>query len=145
MWDGTGEELGNLKNELNDAIGYKGKDQLYFDRCIINGCKFYALKSDKFKWFDKSLNKETNEICRCKGYTQRDDDISSHLTFDQYRQKNNIKIEQRRDQFLCGMNGYSAEDNGYQIQIKEVKKRCPRKYNKGIVNKNGSITPLTIK
>ena len=36
-------------------------------------------------------------------------------------------IEFTRDQFLCGMNGYSAEDKHYQIQIKQVRKRCPKK------------------
>ena len=65
MWDGTGDDLGRFKNELNDIINYK-KDKLHFDQCILNGCEFYALKSNKYTWYDTDRKNKLMEYADAK-------------------------------------------------------------------------------
>ena len=66
------------------------------------------------------------------------------IIFNQYKQENDIQITQTRDQFRCGMPGYTSEAHPYEMEIKPITKQCGRTYSKGLITRYGLIKPLTI-
>ena len=85
MPDGCGKALGALKNEADDHLKDNGftkenisnvKQQcdgsIYFDGCILGGCKFYSLAM-------KYLN--CKSIAKCKGFKKSKD---SELTYEDF-------------------------------------------------------------
>lgn len=162
MWDGTGEDLGALKNELNDLLNKKNIGNLGFDRCILGGAKFYGLRSDEYNL----------EVCKCKGFNQNQkvpeedkERVSSYkLTFDQFKRQeafmSNLKpdmsaeqrkevikqtpIQQKQMQFRCGKQAFVNETKPFHIYKKYPAKNILFQYTKGTVHEDGSITPLVI-
>lgn len=62
QWDGNGDDLGSIKNELNDAVkSLKGGDDC-FDECVILGPKMYGLTS-KNMTVAKCKGVKTDNVC----------------------------------------------------------------------------------
>lgn len=151
MPDNCGKALGSLKSEANDEFK---KDPikngiLGFDKCILGGAKFYALKSTEY---DK-------EICKCKGYNAKQKGCK--LTFDMFEKqvedfgiskpsKEVSHITQSQLQFRSGLGSYVRQFNvefdsvPFEIKKTYVTKNIFFDYSKGVVHEDGSITPLTI-
>ena len=141
QWDGIGDELGTLKNELNDAVKkiFKKKDDeeskkiveycknnnLYFDHCILNGAKYYSLKSDKYNV----------DISKCKGFKKT---VDCKLKYESMKEdlKQNVK------QFRAGYSSYMNPENPWKIELVNVEKTIKPQYSKGKIMKDGSIEPF---
>lgn len=176
MWDGCGMDLGSLKNELNTSKKLKSYikennvdpsslGQLCFNKCILGGAKFYALRSDRWDV----------EICKCKGYSQdkvkkqilkmSDFDIECLFQSDiknMHKDKTkkdlselyklNKNITQKQLQFLSGKSSFLCDKFDINNQKTEAfviyKRHTPKNihfsYTKGVINSDGRITPLVL-
>lgn len=114
MWDGTGEELGSLKNELGGTE--------YATECILGGAKFYSLRNENY------------ETCKCKGF-------NGDMTFKNFEDEN---FQQRQLQFRCGLANYVSESNSFQIKKSFIDKKVRFQYSKGIIQEDNSISPLEV-
>jgi len=148
MWDGTGDALGALKNEIEEKIyKYFKKDKallakqkeadggaIHFDELIIGGCKFYSCKKTLF-------NGEVIEINKLKGYKQTGEDELSFNMFDDLITGKTKLISQVQNQFICPKSNYVSEEKKFGISIKPIKKDFNIIYNKGTVE-GSYIKPL---
>ena len=133
QWDGTGNELGSLKNEAK-------KDE-YFTKLYIGGKKLYALNTR-----DNKLQKS------CKGfsfveqddklYMKRDTGNGNYtlepLSYETYKQQ---KIYGSQFTMICGRNRFVSENDSFNTYF--------ARYNKKITNKvlpdgYGFVSPCMI-
>lgn len=133
QWDGNGDDLGSLKNEAHEFKDLKKNIEnengnVYFDRCIINGCKMYGLKRDNI------------EIVKCKGYSQKE----KKLKYEEMKILGESEIKQLQNQFRCPKNNYVSQTNSFVINLKSVEKKFKRLYTKGVVN-GSKVSPLSLK
>jgi hypothetical protein len=156
MWDGTGEALGALKNEIEEKVKkHFKKDKIkiqaqldadggfnLFDEVIIGGCKFYSCKKT---CYDGS----TIEINKLKGYKQVDNEEDGdldELSFEIFENLISGKlplIKQTQNQFICPKSNYVSEDHKFGISIKPVVKEFNITYNKGTIE-GSYIKPLIL-
>jgi hypothetical protein len=151
MWDGTGDELGSLKNEADEL--YSSQEEIekqkkidgghiYFEILRLCGLKFYSLQKA-----DKSINK-------CKGYsgklTPQDFDNCidcyynkqepSKITFNLFKANG---ITQKQTQFCSPISNVLSENKFCNINVKKVMKSFNVVYTKGVVNdETGIVSPL---
>ena len=124
QWDGKGEELGSLKNELNDKLKKKKLEHnvnknYHFDQVIFGGLKFYSIKCNSF----------SVDISKCKGYKQKDEDKLNYKVFsDVINTGKNLSQTQR--QFRSGKQSMLSESCPFYVNKSFISKSCPMKYNK---------------
>ena len=146
MWDGiddlskAGEALGALKNEADEEFedaGINIKEQIkkdngliHFDKLILGGLKYYALKRDNI------------EICKCKGYSKHD----RKLKFEDFENMiyDNKQIKQQQTQFRNPMSNHLSNDNFMGISTRQIEKSFNVQYTKGIVDEHDNITPICV-
>ena len=138
QWDSCGDELGCVKNELNSDVLKKKKKELskeelnnikynqnlYYDKAIFNGAKYYAMISEKWDI----------EVAKCKGFKKTEDFKLKFKHFDE-------PLEQDVDQFICGLQGYVNETKAFKIKLKTISKKIKPKYNKAFINQDNTIRP----
>ena len=110
------------KDEINHI---KYNVNLYFDNCILNGAKYYALLSTIWDV----------EIAKCKGYKKQ---ANKKLKYNDLKSP----LEQTVKQFVCGLQGYM---NDFKIEVKNIDKTIKPQYNKANVLTNGEIKPFEAK
>ena len=170
QWDGTGEELGSLKNEADEKVQKLLKklyDQtkqksilkdlidaengnLAWDEGYITGCKSYALT----KKITIEGREHTITICKLKGYSQKDthklksgqwEKQNNALQYDQMRQMAEGEVlSQRQYQFRCPKSNYVSETHQFKIRKQDVVKSFRKCYTKGIEQPCGNVQPLRI-
>ena len=147
-WDGSGKELGSLKDESEELVEkhftkkirkqHKYKDtektlpehkqeiremcgtqtNRWFDSAVIGGLKFYSLQ--------KVLhNGDKAEINKLKGGS------AAKLCHQDYLEK--TCMEQTCTQFKCGIRGYMDEENPFAIRVGPIDKKFNYAYSKGVV------------
>jgi hypothetical protein len=185
-WDGVGDALGTLKNEMIDKLkkhNHKHRDsaeeeyksavydvipndvanivwdkveknktvfddviiakqiemdggELCFDKVLCCGCKFYACSK-------KLYNGKEILVTKLKGYK----DDYEPLTFHDYERiisnKNEI-ITQQQKQFQIPKYSYVSETRRFGLKVEVIPKTFKPTYNKGVLNDNGTITPIII-
>lgn len=131
QWDGTGEELGSLKNEA--------KKNKYFTKLYIGGKKLYALTTR-----DNKLQKS------CKGFSfiEEDDKLymkvngeKKELTYDHFK---NQQIEGRQFTMGCGRNRFISEDDSFNTYFVSFTKTIKSKYTSGTIMDDGRVLPIII-
>ena len=132
--------LGSLKNEADEEFedaGIDVKEQIkkdcgliHFDKLILNGLKYYALKRGDI------------EICKCKGYKKE----NKKLTFSHFEDlvHKGTPIMQTQTQFKNPMSNHLSETNFMGISLNNIVKKFRINYTKGIVDDQNNITPLTV-
>jgi len=162
QWDGDGSELGSLKNEcddelknylkkhfknewktlLNDMIK-KENGNLHFDYGYIAGCKQYALSKSFI------INGETHkvEIIKMKGFSQKVARGGRKLKMTEIVklcENPKYRITQKQMQFKIPKSNYVSNTNNFKIKKQYVNKNFRKIYNKGIIDKNGGVSPIII-
>jgi hypothetical protein len=137
QWDGNGEDLGSLKNEMNckivkfnksckegvTPIEYDPDKNYHFDKLIIKGNKFYSIQSQKYNI----------DISKCKGMTRvKMVDFDSEV------------IVQDQMQFRSGKSSYMDELNQFKITKLYITKKAKLLYTKGSIQDNGDIKPFAL-
>ena len=152
QFDGTGIELGSLKNECDDCIMKKVANvddfealkanengNFAFDKAIITGCKQYAL----YKTIEINNEKHDIDIVKLKGYSQKNEKIDFKQMENMYDDVKNIR--QIQTQFRCPKSNFVSETKQFTIQTQQVPKTFKTIYTKGHVdNITNVITPLRI-
>jgi len=143
--DGTGMELGSLKNEAEE----EGLE--YFDRLYIGGKKLYCLeygnnqikkscKGFSFVINDDGLNIKTNDAEFDKEGNKVSNEVLEKLTFDHFK---NEKIEGRQFTMVCGRSRFISETDNFNTYLTRYTKKITNKYH-GKKYDNEFIQPLTI-
>ena len=153
MPDGCGKQLGSLKNEAEDHLADNGfsKEQIagmkelngsiYFDGCILGGCKFYSLAM-------KYLN--CKSIAKCKGFKKSKDSELTYKDFEdmfygyvevKYKvdDDGNVKVNlqlsktkrQCQLQFRCPTSNHVSETENFAFRTPKVEKSISFSYTKG--------------
>lgn len=129
QWDGTGNELGSLKNEA--------KKNEYYTKLYIGGKKLYALNTR-----DNKLQKS------CKGFSfvEQDDKLYMKqdgklipLSYETYKQQ---KIYGSQFTMICGRNRFVSENDSFNTYFARYNKRITNK----VVNEEdyGFVEPISI-
>ncbi len=166
-WDGTGEDLGSLKNEISDCV--KKNVESKFDKYFP---KFKGNKKDKIKEVANKCNYIDELICcglksyywestfningqdvffndtKLKGYKQKGDkfmpkeyNIRTLEKDDYLSMLNGDVIKQVQEKFISNKLGTVQE----WMMMRKQDKTFKYGYEKGIHQDNGFITPLKIK
>jgi len=150
--DGTGMELGSLKNEAEDL---DDADIEYFNRMYIGGKKLYCLE-----YVDKDGNIQIKKSCKGFSFIINDDGLNiktsdaefnedgdkvsnellEKLTYDHFK---NEKIEGRQFTMVCGRSRFISETDNFNTYLTRYTKKITNKYN-GKKWNNEFIDPLTI-
>lgn len=154
-WDGTGDALGSLKNELLDKIvkhNKKNKDKaidinkqkeldggdLYFDECFICGCKFYAVAKTLY-------NGEKIFMTKLKGFKDYEDSKLEYAWFSKLVNGEISQIEQVQEQWNMPKSSMADENRVMGLKIVPVHKKFKINYTKGILDdETGKITPFVL-
>lgn len=162
QWDGTGNELGSVKNECIKKVKSKvGNDglkiqtdidgELFFDEIRIVGCKAYNLTKTLY-------NEKVIEINKLKGYSQRDfhDEDGNEYSYslgskDFDKMICGESISQKSMQFSCNKQAMLNESGSFNVKTNYVSKKFSMTYNKGSImgqidekNRMMSIAPFVI-
>jgi hypothetical protein len=100
-------------------------NNLYFDHCILNGAKFYSLKSDKYNV----------DISKCKGFRKT---VDVKLKYDDLKKD----LHQVVKQFRAGYSSYMNPENPWKIELVTVDKTIKPQYTKALIMPDGSIEPF---
>ena len=149
-WDKTGDELGSLKNEcLAKTVKYNKKatdkvdiecqinldgGDMAFDSFIALGCKYYTVKKTCY-------NGALIEMCKCKGYSERD----KKLSYDNYVdiiQGKKTHLEQKQTQFNIPKSAMISENRKFGITVNKIPKTFKMSYSKGTVLSDGTVKPF---
>ena len=161
QWDGCGDELGTLKNELNsDVLKRDSKiKQLIREGKIEdrNKIKFRELTEEEHndvkygvnlfydhgmfngaKYYAIKSDEWGCETAKCKGFAKTPQYKLKYEGFDQ-------TLKQDVKQFVCGLSGYLNDEAPFKINLRKVHKEISPLYNKGVVNEaDGSIRPYDV-
>lgn len=128
--DGRGHNLGGLKNEL--GLSNDGQD-LSMSKMTIVGCKMYSCEG-------VTATGQVVEMNKLKGY-KKDSLLNSDLI---EAMNNGDTVSQDQTQFLCNKSDYLRRSDTFNIRIATVNKSFKKIYSKGIINEDGTVTPLTL-
>jgi hypothetical protein len=137
--DGTGDNLGDLKSEGLDKLSKYNKNHdvkidianvgLYFDECVIAGCKFYGLRKD-------CGNGVVIDITKLKGYKDKKG-VPYDILVDHMEGRCG-HIEQNQEQFSLPRSSMVDENRRFGLNVLPVHKTFKSNYKKGNVITKGS-------
>ncbi len=152
--DGTGDELGSLKNEVLDMVKKHNKKNdekidiaqqmildggdLCLDTTFVCGNKFYAARKTCY-------NGVHLDFTKLKGYKADKEDPSTKLQFDWFEQlvNNEIEyIENEQEQWNFPKSSMVDEHRICGLNILPVHKKFKISYSKGEVNADNTVTPF---